>query len=142
LEAQPAFVEYFVSLMRVRSSIAAKYTPGLRAISYHACLPIRGVSVRSHSGTCAGCIVSRFSRHYLTRRPSLERYDNCYGQRDPRRVANRSKKDAIQHTRWLPMNATLGPKASFGYVEAWTFAAYMGTWGKMSQWCTRLLGIC
>jgi hypothetical protein len=26
LEAQPAFVEYFVSLMRVRLSIAAKYT--------------------------------------------------------------------------------------------------------------------
>jgi hypothetical protein len=40
------------------------------------------------------------------------------------------------------MNATLGPKATFGYVEGWTFAAYMGTWGKMSQWCTRLLGIC
>jgi hypothetical protein len=35
LEAQPAFVEYFVSLMRVRSSIAAEYTSapprGLRA---------------------------------------------------------------------------------------------------------------
>jgi len=30
LEAQPAFVEYFVSLMRVRSSIAAEYTPPLR----------------------------------------------------------------------------------------------------------------
>src|SRR5215210_8908077 len=29
LEAQPAFVEYFVSLMRVRSSIAAEYTPAL-----------------------------------------------------------------------------------------------------------------
>ncbi len=29
LEAQPAFVEYFVSLMRVRSSIAAEYTPTL-----------------------------------------------------------------------------------------------------------------
>jgi hypothetical protein len=27
LEAQPAFVEYLVSLMRVRSSIAAEYTP-------------------------------------------------------------------------------------------------------------------
>ena len=27
MEAQPAFVEYFVSLMRVRSSIAAEYTP-------------------------------------------------------------------------------------------------------------------
>jgi hypothetical protein len=40
------------------------------------------------------------------------------------------------------MNATLGPKVTFGYVEAWTFAAYMGTWGKMSQWCTRLVGIC
>ena len=29
MEAQPAFVEYFVSLMRVRSSIAAEYTPAL-----------------------------------------------------------------------------------------------------------------
>src|SRR5215211_7890737 len=29
LEAQPAFVEYFVNLMRVRSSIAAEYTPVL-----------------------------------------------------------------------------------------------------------------
>jgi hypothetical protein len=29
LDAQPAFVEYFVSLMRVRSSIAAEYTPAL-----------------------------------------------------------------------------------------------------------------
>ena len=29
LEAQPAFVEYFVSLMRVRSSIAEEYTPAL-----------------------------------------------------------------------------------------------------------------
>jgi hypothetical protein len=29
LDAQPAFVEYFVSLMRVRSSIAAEYTPPL-----------------------------------------------------------------------------------------------------------------
>jgi hypothetical protein len=27
LDAQPAFVEYFVSLMRVRSSIAAEYKP-------------------------------------------------------------------------------------------------------------------
>ena len=27
LEAQPAFVEYFVSLMRVRLSIPAEYTP-------------------------------------------------------------------------------------------------------------------
>src|SRR5829696_8169560 len=27
LDAQPAFVEYFVSLMRVRSSIAAEYNP-------------------------------------------------------------------------------------------------------------------
>jgi hypothetical protein len=29
LEAQPALVEYFVSLIRVRSSISAKYTPAL-----------------------------------------------------------------------------------------------------------------
>jgi hypothetical protein len=29
LEAQPALVEYFVSLMRVRSSIAAEYTPAM-----------------------------------------------------------------------------------------------------------------
>jgi hypothetical protein len=29
LEAQPALEEYFVSLMRVRSSIAAEYTPAL-----------------------------------------------------------------------------------------------------------------
>src|SRR5215216_9217 len=29
LEAQPAFVEYFVSLMRVRSSIATEYTPAM-----------------------------------------------------------------------------------------------------------------
>jgi hypothetical protein len=33
LEAQPAFVVYFVSLMRVRSSIAAEYTP----LCYAAC---------------------------------------------------------------------------------------------------------
>jgi hypothetical protein len=32
LEAQPAFVEYFVSLMRVRSSIAAEYNPALLAV--------------------------------------------------------------------------------------------------------------
>ena len=32
MEAQPAFVEYFVSLMRVRSSIAAEYNPALLAV--------------------------------------------------------------------------------------------------------------
>ena len=37
------------------------------------------------------------------------------------------------------MNATLAITTRFGYVEARTFASYLGTWGKVSQWCNRLL---
>jgi hypothetical protein len=39
------------------------------------------------------------------------------------------------------MNATLVSKARSGFVAALTFAPYMGTWGKVSQWCNRLPGI-
>src|SRR5215203_3559152 len=71
LEAQPAFVEYFVSLMRVRSSIAAEYTSALP----HG-LMAGDVEQAPGSSTCPqhmlpGRHVGFFSTHFLLDRAML-----------------------------------------------------------------------
>jgi hypothetical protein len=52
LEAQPALVEYFVSLMRVRSSIAAEYTLLTRRLERGALFKDVGCAYSMHKVLC------------------------------------------------------------------------------------------